>query len=201
VLRHARLPVAILEGCPDIIHSNDWSTIPRQRAFETCTRLGGVNFYLSSYGDSQQNHEVAPMEATPLLPTVGASLPLDSGDQGDARLLWGQEKATKNDDADVTVDQWDSKVFSLWGKNEVVLDRAHAFLEKFGLDPLTAIRKGALRRWQRNVYVSLRRFLVTKYSTLWFSPPSSDHEALRREWRSYVEAGRDCLHRAAGATW
>jgi len=60
------------------------------------------------------------MEATPLLPTVGASLPLDSGDQGDARLLWGQEKATKNDDADVTVDQWDSKVFSLWGKNEVV---------------------------------------------------------------------------------
>jgi len=53
--------------------------------------LGDLIFAQSSYGDSQQNHEVAPMEATPHLPTVGA-IPSDSGDQDDAGLLWGENR-------------------------------------------------------------------------------------------------------------
>jgi len=112
---------------------------------------------------------------------------------------FGREKAAKNDDADILVAHWDRRALSLWEHNSSVMERVSAFSNRFTHDPLTAIRKGALNRWCHNVFRGLRRYMNKKYPSSWITRPHDKDAA--HEWSLDMEASRDCLQRAVGATW
>lgn len=79
-----------------------------------------------------------------------------------------EESATKADDADIHVDLWDTRVWSinLAAGGPLTSFREcfnnPAFLKRFSLEepcPLAVLRHAMLSRWQRNIYLDLKVYM------------------------------------------
>jgi hypothetical protein len=68
----------------------------------------------------------------------------------------------------------------------------HNFQAKYGREALDTLRSFLLGRWRRRVQCSLSRFLCVKYGRDWWANPIVTRD---------IEAGRDCIQKAANATW
>jgi len=113
-------------------------------------------------------------------------------------LLYGRDKAAKNDDAAVNVGYWDDEIVKPWIRDPGFTRRVRAHLASKGVLPMEAFRKLALRTWRRNVWRSFRRYMRQR-SDDWTSLP--DDPGAVHDWKLTMEGARDCLVRCMGASW
>jgi hypothetical protein len=119
-------------------------------------------------------------------------------DECDPAVLFGRNKAAKNDDAEINYDYWDLPLVSPWAENSEFRARLDLFKAKHGVLPMTFIRKLGLRVWKRNVWKSLRRFLRRSHSTDW---PSRRDDFQDSDLEANLTAARDCIHRCMHLDW
>jgi hypothetical protein len=112
---------------------------------------------------------------------------------------FGREQAAKNDDADIAVMDWDSRALAPWHNDPAFRQRLASFESQVGKNPLTVIRGRMLARWRRNVFRSLSTFMTLTFHPKWWERP--DNCDTFGEWDLSTSAARDCLTRAAGASW
>jgi hypothetical protein len=119
----------------------------------------------------------------------------DSSSVKTEREIWLQQynKSVKADDAHSPIHCWDDRV---WGGGDYHMARAF-FSEKHGTCPLNSIRKLLLRRWVRNIRLSLTRYLCHKHGRTWMKGPRIPGSELERD----IESGSDCIWRAVQADW
>jgi hypothetical protein len=112
-----------------------------------------------------------------------------------------EETATKADDADIHVELWDNRV---WGEGAAVIDQLHAFkmrfnhalfLRKFELQEpcsLAVLHHLAVSRWQRNIFLDLKAFMMCRFGRAWVDKVKGGHTGTKV---------RDALNRACRASF
>jgi len=100
----------------------------------------------------------------------------------------GASSAVKSDSATAVYAIWDTRV---WQTRHYPAE-AGEFQRRYHRDVLETLRHLMLRMWRRRVLKSL-----LKYLTLTLGPGYGRNPNARRDF----EVGRDCLVKAAGATW
>jgi hypothetical protein len=148
---------------------------------------------------TQRHEREAKPQPNPKFSVASSPTTLDPKGTKDPADTLGREKAAKNDDADVSIMQWDDKVLAPWFDNTFVIVNLKRFEERFGTDVLTVFRQVALRRWRRNLLRSFSRYMSQHYPRPWQVKPVD--RILANEWKKDVSGAADCLRRAAGASW
>lgn len=106
-------------------------------------------------------------------------------------------KAVKNDDAEVPVHIWNSKLISDYPMPDVIAQKSRATIE-WSLD---IIRKFMLAIWFRSIFLSFRRFLHLKWKCEYEAFKNGNRMGLTLEFKKDIEAGSECLGYATSCSW
>jgi hypothetical protein len=124
---------------------------------------------------------------------------MESYDTGEMDDALGRVKAAKNDDADVSIVEWDARVLAPWSGDDSFEQRLVRIRDKFATDALSVIRSRALAKWRRNLLQSFFHYMRASYPQPWTNKPKD--QTLCEEWTRDTDAGKDCLRYAASTSW
>jgi hypothetical protein len=119
-------------------------------------------------------------------------------DEGPPEILYGRDKAAKNDDAAIPYGYWDNEILRPWSQDSRVAERLRDFFMSRGSSPMDSFRILALRFWRRMIWKSFRRFIKRRFEDWTHAPEDED---VRQDWESTKEAARDCINRCMKASW
>jgi hypothetical protein len=155
------------------------SNVPRDPLALNITGEPGTRTILGVEGDADSARALTSNPDT-VDPGAGSSCEQDSFDF---------TRAVKSDDAATPTFLWDDHIWSLGYHDE---DRRVMFNQRYvQSEVLMSIRHWLLRRWRRNVWQSLRRYMHTSFGTAW------RHKAPIEE----IRVGQDALRQCAAANW